>query len=130
MGKFLVRITVIIVATFVVAQYVLAQLFGINIASNIYIPLFELCVVVYTFSEGKYHCKYMKYTALSILLADTLTRLDYMFDFMSVSAHNLIPIGILALGIGTSITKAIMHFVRVMKLKNKKNYVDKESENR
>ena len=130
MGKFLVRITVIIVATFFVAQYVLAQLFGINIASNIYIPLFELCVVVYTFSEGKYHCKYMKYTALSILLADTLTRLDYIFDFMSVSAHNLIPIGILALGIGTSITKAIMHFVRVMKLKNKKNYVNKESENR
>lgn len=130
MEKFLVRITVIIVATFFVAQYVLAQLFGINIASNIYIPLFELCVVVYTFSEGKYHCKYMKYTALSILLADTLTRLDYIFDFMSVSAHNLIPIGILALGIGTSITKAIMHFVRVMKLKKKKNYVNKESENR
>lgn len=130
MGKFLVRITVIIVATFFVAQYVLAQLFGINIASNIYIPLFELCVVVYTFSEGKYHCKYMKYTALSILLADTLTRLDYIFDFMSVSAHNLIPIGILALGIGTSITKAIMHFVRVMKLKKKKNYVNKGSENR
>lgn len=130
MGKFLVRITVVIVASFFVAQYVLAQLFGINIASNIYIPLFELCVVVYTFSEGKYHCKYMKYTALSIFLADTLTRLDYIFDFMSVSAHNLIPIGILALGIGTSITKAIMHFVRVMKLKNKNNYVNKESENR
>ena len=130
MGKFLVRITVVIVASFFVAQYVLAQLFGINIASNIYIPLFELCVVVYTFSEGKYHCKYMKYTALSIFLADTLTRLDYIFDFMSVSAHNLIPIGILALGIGTSITKAIMHFVRVMKLKNQKNYVNKESENR
>jgi hypothetical protein len=72
----------------------------------------------------------MKYTALSIFLADTLTRLDYIFDFMSVSAHNLIPIGILALGIGTSITKAIMHFVRVMKLKKKKNYVNKESENR
>ena len=125
MGKFLVRITVIIVATFFVAQYVLAQLFGINIASNIYIPLFELCVVVYTFSEDKYHCKYMKYTALSIFLADILTRLDYMFDFMSVSAHNLIPIGILAVGIGTSITKAIMHFVRVMKLKTKKNYVKK-----
>lgn len=130
MAKFLVRITVLIVAIYFVLQFIFAQFLGINIASNIYIPLFELCVVVYTFSEGKYHCKYMKYTALSILLADTLTRLDYIFDFMSVSAHNLIPIGILALGIGTSITKAIMHFVRVMKLKKKKNYVNKESENR
>lgn len=130
MAKFLVRVTVVIVATYFVLQFIFAQFFCINIASNIYIPLFELCVVVYTFSEGKYHCKYMKYTALSILLADTLTRFDYLFNFMSVTAHNLIPIGILAIGIGTSITKAIMHFVRVIKLKNKKKYVNKESENR
>lgn len=67
----------------------------------------------------------MKFTALSVFLADTLTRLDYIFDFMSVTTHNLIPIGILALGIGISITKAIMHFVRVMKLKIKRNYVEK-----
>ena len=130
MGKFLVRITVAFVAIYFIVVFLCGQLFGVNIFDSTYIILFELCVVVYTFSEGKYHCKYMKYIALSILLADTLTRLDYMFDFMSVSAHNLIPIGILALGIGTSITKAIMHFVRVMKLKKKKNYVNKESENR
>lgn len=130
MGKFLVRLTIAIVATYFVVANVVAQLCGIDILYNTYILLFELCVVVYTFSEGKYHCKYMKYTALSIFFADTLTRLDYMFNFMSVSIHNLIPIGILAVGIGTSITKATMHFVRVMKLKNKKNYVNKESENR
>lgn len=120
MGKFLVRITIALVAIYFIIAFLVAQLLGIDIMYNTYILLFELCVVVYTFSEGKYHCKYMKYTALSILLADTLTRLDYIFDFMSVSAHNLIPIGILALGIGTSITKAIMHFVRVMKLKKEK----------
>lgn len=130
MGKFLVRITTILVAIYFVGTFLIAQLCGENLFDDHYVLLFELCVVVCTFSEGKYHCKYMKYTALSIFLADTLTRLDYMFDFMSVSAHNLIPIGILALGIGTSITKAIMHFVRVMKLKKKKNYVNKESENR
>lgn len=130
MAKFLVRITIVIVAIYFVLQFIFAQFLGINIASNIYIPLFELCVVVYTFSEGKYHCEYMKYTALSILLADTLTRFDYLFNFMSVTAHNLIPIGILAIGIGTSITKAIMHFVRVVKLKRKSNYVKEESENR
>lgn len=120
MGKFFVRITIALVAIYFIIAFLVAQLLGIDIMYNTYILLFELCVVVYTFSEGKYHCKYMKYTALSILLADTLTRLDYIFDFMSVSAHNLIPIGILALGIGTSITKAIMHFVRVMKLKKEK----------
>lgn len=117
MGKFLVRMTIVTVTIYQIIAYLIAELFGINIMYGDYILFFELCVVVYTFSEGKYHCKYMKYTALSILLADTLTRLDYMFDFMSVTAHNLIPIGILAIGIGTSITKAFIHFYRVIKLK-------------
>lgn len=117
MNKFLVRITITLVALYFVLMFLLAQFLSVNIATNIYVLLFELCVVVYTFSEGKYHCKYMKYTALSILLADTLTRVDYMFDFMSVTAHNLIPIAILAVGIGTSITKAFIHFYRVLKLK-------------
>ena len=117
MNKFLVRITITLVALYFVLMFLLAQFLSVNIATNIYVLLFELCVVVYTFSESKYHCKYMKYTALSILLADTLTRLDYMFDFMSVTAHNLIPIAILAVGIGTSVTKAFIHFYRVLKLK-------------
>ena len=109
--------SIIMVAIYLILSCILAQFCGIDILTNAYTLLFELCVVVYTFSEGKYHCKYMKYTALSILLADTLTRLDYMFDFMSVTAHNLIPIAILAIGIGTSITKAFIHFYRVIKLK-------------
>lgn len=61
----------------------------------------------------------MKYTALGIFLADTLTRLDYLFDFMSISAHNLVPIGILSLCIGASVVTAIAHFVRVIKLKHR-----------
>lgn len=117
MGKFLVRMTIVTVTIYQIIAYLIAEFTGVDILTGNHILLFELCVVVYTFSEGKYHCKYMKYTALSILLADTLTRLDYMFDFMSVTAHNLIPIAILAIGIGTSITKAFIHFYRVIKLK-------------
>jgi hypothetical protein len=120
MGKLLVRLTVAFVAIYFIVSYLLAQFAGVDILFGNYPILFELCVVVYTFSEGKYHCKYMKYTALSILLADTLTRLDYMFDFMSVDAHNLIPIAILAIGIGTSVTKAFIHFYQVLKIKHKR----------
>jgi hypothetical protein len=117
MGKFLVRFSVLLIAIYFIIAFIVAQTLAINIFDDHYVVLLELITVVYTFSEGKYHCKYMKYTALSILLADTLTRLDYMFDFMSVTAHNLIPIAILAIGIGTSITKAFIHFYRVIKLK-------------
>lgn len=121
MGKFLVRITIILVAFYFLVACVLAQFFGINIITNFYIILFELIVVLYCYSEGKYHCKYLKHTALSILLADTITRLDYHFDFLSVSAHNVIPISIIILGLGTSLYKAIKHFNRVNKLKKKRN---------
>lgn len=124
MGKFLVRFSVLLIAIYFIIAFIVAQTLAVNIFDDHYVVLLELITVVYTFSEGKYHCKYMKYTALSILLADTLTRLDYMFDFMSVTAHNLIPIGILAVGIGTSITKAFIHFYRVLKLKYYRNEQD------
>lgn len=117
MGKFLVRFSVLLIAIYFIIAFIVAQTMAVNIFDDHYVLLLELITVVYTFSEGKYHCKYMKYTALSILLADTLTRVDYMFDFMSVTAHNLIPIAILAVGIGTSVTKAFIHFYRVLKLK-------------
>lgn len=117
MGKFLVRFSVLLIAIYFIIAFIVAQTLAVNIFDDHYVLLLELITVVYTFSEGKYHCKYMKYTALSILLADTLTRLDYMFDFMSVTADNLIPIAILAVGIGTSVTKAFIHFYRVLKLK-------------
>lgn len=117
MGKFLVRFSVLLIAIYFIIAFIVAQTLAVNIFDDHYVLLLELITVVYTFSEGKYHCKYMKYTALSILLADTLTRVDYMFDFMSVTAHNLIPIAILAVGIGTSVTKAFIHFYRVLKLK-------------
>lgn len=124
MGKFLVRFSVLLIAIYFIIAFIVAQTLAVNIFDDHYVVLLELITVVYTFSEGKYHCKYMKYTALSILLADTLTRLDYMFDFMSVTAHNLIPTGILAVGIGTSITKAFIHFYRVLKLKYYRNEQD------
>lgn len=117
MGKFLVRITIVITAVYLTISYCLAQFVGIDILDDWYSVLFECITVVYCFSEGKYHCKYMKYTAISILFSDVLTRVDNEFDFLSVYAHNLIPIGILALGITTSITLAFRHFYKVNKIK-------------
>lgn len=121
MGKFLVRITIVFIALYLVLSFIIAQFFFIDILGNWYIILFETCVVVYCFSEGKYHCKYLKFSALSLLVVDTLTRLDNTFNFLSVTAHNLIPMAILALGIGTSITLALRHFYKVNQLRNKRN---------
>lgn len=118
MGKLLVRLAVIIVSIYFVITYLVAQFMFVDISSDWYATLFALIIVVYAHSEGKYHCKYLKFTADSIFVCDLLTRLDNSFNFLSVTAHNLIPIGILALGIGTSITLAIRHFYKVMKLQS------------
>lgn len=120
MGKFLVRATILVVAIYFIVTFLIAQIQGIDVANNIYVLLLEAIVVVYCYSEGKYHCKYMKYTALSILISDTLTRLDYLYDFMSVSLHNLIPVTIICIGLGFSVVKALIHFYKVMLLKWKK----------
>jgi hypothetical protein len=121
MKKFLVRITVVGVAIYFLLSFVVAQLFGINIFNNIYIVLFELITVLYTYSEGKYHCRFIKHTALSVFIADTITRLDFNFNIMPVTLSNVIPITILAIGLGTSLFKAIKHFHKVNKLKRQRN---------
>lgn len=117
MGKFLVRITVIVVAIFFIIDFLFAQFLCVDIHSDWYTTLFALVITVYSFSEGKYHCKFLKSTMLSIFLCDLLTRLDNTFDFLSITSHNLIPILLLVLGIGTSVALAIRHFYKVIKLK-------------
>lgn len=123
MGKLLVRLSIITIGIYLVLSYLVAQFYCYDILNDGYVPLFELITVVYCFSEGKYHCKFLKFTALSILFCDVLTRLDNTFDFPSVDAHNLIPIFILALGIGTSITLAIRHFIQVIRLNNERRKI-------
>lgn len=119
MGKFLVRLTIVLVAIYLTLTLLLAQFAGIDILMPYYYILFEVCVVVYCFSEGKYHCKYMKYTALSILISDIITHMDNAMDFLSVEGHNFIPIVIIFLGISTSVTMAIRHFIMVSRLKRR-----------
>lgn len=119
MGKFLVRITTILVAIYFVLSYILAQFFGIDVLDYCYTLLFELIVVICSFSEGRYHCRYLKTTMLGIFFADLTTHLDYFFDFLSVTAHNLIPLSFVTLGVTCSVYLAISHFIKVRKLKRK-----------
>ena len=121
MGKFLVRITIIGVAIFFIVALFVAQTIGVNIFTNFYVVFFELIAVVYCCSEGKYHCRFLKHTALGIFLADTITRLDYALNFFSVTTHNIVPLCILLVGFTISVTNAIKHFTRVNKIKKQRN---------
>ena len=120
MGKFLVRLTIIIVSSYYLLSYIIAQLFGVDILDYSATILFELCVVIYSFSEGKYHCKYIKWTMLSVFLCDFVSHLQFFTNFLSINEHNLLCIVLLACGMGTSLIKALNHFWKVNKLISKR----------
>lgn len=114
MGKYLTRIVVIFVSIYLLLAYFLAMQ-GIDILTGNHVLFFELLTVVYTFSEGKFHCAYLRYTMIGVFIAECITRIDNTYDFLSVESHNLIPPTLIAIGIATSITKAIIHFKKVRK---------------
>ncbi len=120
MGKFLVRITIVLVTIHFLLSFYVAQFIGIDILNDYHSLAFELCVVVYSFSEGKYHCRYLKFLALGIFLTDSLSRLDNSYNFLSVSEHNLYCFVILSVSIGIALYKAIKHFHDVSKIKRKR----------
>lgn len=120
MDKFVTRLTIILVATYFIISFVVAEVFAVDILRDSYILLFELCAVLYTFNSGKYHCKYIRWTGLSIFVCDTIAHLDYYFDFISVRWYNLILLSIVAIGVSTSLYKSINHFIKVSKWKRAK----------
>lgn len=117
MGKALVRFTIITTGVYMAVAYILAMWAGIDILGDWYIVLFELICVVYCYSEGKYHCRYLKHLALGLLASEVITRLDNAFDFMSISAHNLLPLSIIGVSFIVSTTLAIRHFYKVQQIK-------------
>lgn len=121
MGRFLVRITILITTIHFLYAFYMAQYEGIDVLGDWHTTLFELCVVVYCFSSGSYHCQYMKALSVAILASDTLTRLDLKYDFLSTDAHNLIPLWIISLAIAYTLYLAIRHFYRVIILNRRKD---------
>lgn len=121
MGKAFVRFTIIFVAIYFLICYAVAQFWAFDILDYSYTILFEIIATIYCFAEGKYNCRFIKYTMLGILLCDTITHLDYAFNLLSITGHNVIPMFVLIAGLSTTSFLAIRHFYRVSKVKRLKN---------
>lgn len=122
MVKGFLRITIILTAFYFILSYIFAQYLGIDIMNDWYGVLFEaICVLVCFEDDSKYFCRFIKFTAIGLFVSDVITRLDNVFNFLNVTAHNFIPLAILAIGILTSTYKAIAHFIRVFKVTKRKN---------
>ena len=120
MGKLLVRLFVVFTALYFIHTYIMAW-FGVEYFSDAYIVMAELAICVVMSSQGKYHCKYMKFTAYGLTASDSVTRIDNAYDILSVDAAIVLPLSIIMCSISVSLVLALIHYYRVFKLKYKKN---------
>ena len=118
MDKLLVRLFVVFTALYFICTYIMA-LYGLECFSDEYIVMAELAICVVMSSHGKYHCKYMKFTAYGLTASDSVTRIDNAYDILSVDAAILLPFSLVMCSVTISFVLALRHYYRVLKLKSK-----------
>lgn len=119
MSKFIIRVTILLVALYMIICHIAAVVWQINLWSHTYTVLFELCVCLCISAQDVYHCRFMKWTAYSLCLNDTIVSADELFDFLPYSFAVVLPIVIIALGLTTTTALAIRHFIKVKKHKRR-----------
>ena len=118
MAKLAVRLFVVFTAVHFVHTYIMAW-FGVECFSDAYIVMAELAICVVMSSQGKYHCKYMKFTAYGLTASDSVTRIDNAFDILGVEASIILPLSLVMCSVAISFVLALRHYYRVLKLKSK-----------
>ena len=120
MDKLFVRLFVVFTALYLIHTYIMAW-FGVECFSDAYIVMAELAICVVMSSHGKYHCKYMKFTAYGLTASDSVTRIDNAFDILGVEASIILPLSLVMCSVTISFVLALRHYYRVLKLKSNKN---------
>ena len=118
MAKLVVRLFVVFTAVYFVQTYIMAWL-GEECFSDAYIVFAEVAICIVMSSQGKYHCKYLKYTAYGLTASDCITRFDNAFDILSVEVSIILPLSIVMCSVVISFVLALRHYYRVLKLKSK-----------
>lgn len=122
MDKLLVRLFVVFTALYFLCTYIMAW-YGLECFSDEYIVMAELAICVVMSSHGKYHCKYMKFTAYGLTASDSVTRIDNAYDILSVDAAILLPFSLVMCSVTISFVLALRHYYRVLKLKSNKHEI-------
>ena len=118
MDKMFVRLFVVFTALYLIRTYIMAW-FGVECFSDAYIVIAELAICIVMSSQGKYHCKYMKFTAYGLTASDSVTRIDNAFDILGVEASIILPLSLVMCSVTISFVLALRHYYRVLKLKSK-----------
>ena len=122
MDKLFVRLFVVFTALYLIHTYIMAW-FGVECFSDAYIVMAELAICVVMSSHGKYHCKYMKFTAYGLTASDSVTRIDNAYDILGVEASIILPLSLVMCSVTISFVLALRHYYRVLKLIFKKDEI-------
>lgn len=117
MDKLSVRLFVVFTALYFVYTYIMAW-FGVECFSDAYIVFAEVAICLVMSSQGKYHCKYMKFTAYGLTASDSVTRIDNAYDILGVEASIILPLSLVMCSVTISFVLALRHYYRVLKLKS------------
>ena len=120
MDKLLVRLFVVFTTLYFLCTYIMAW-YGVECFSDSYIVMAELAICVVMSSQGKYHCKYMKFTAYGLTASDSVTRIDNAFDILGVEVSIILPLSIVMCSISVSFVLALRHYYIVLKNKSRKH---------
>lgn len=120
LSKMLVRISIVFTSLYFSFIFILALIYGENYFNDTYIVLIEGTLCAVCSSQGKSHCRYLRFTCYGIFISDSITRLDNIIDFIPLGYWCFIPILILVASMFASIILSINHFRKVRKLKKKK----------
>ena len=118
MDKLLVRLFVVFTALYFLCTYTMAW-YGVECFSDAYIVMAELAICVVMSTQGKYHCKYMRFTAYGLTASDSVTRIDNAFGILGVEASIILPLSLVMCSLTISFVLALRHYYRVLKLKSK-----------
>ena len=118
MDKLLVRLFVVFTTLYFLCTYTMAW-FGVECFSDAYIVMAELAICVVMSTQGKYHCKYMRFTAYGLTASDSVTRIDNAFGILGVEASIILPLSLVMCSVTISFVLALRHYYRVLKLKSK-----------
>ena len=122
MDKLLVRLFVVFTTLYFLCTYMMAW-YGVECFSDAYIVMAELAICVVMSSHGKYHCKYMRFTAYGLTASDSVTRIDNAYNILSVDAAIVLPLSLIMCSVAISFVLALRHYYRVLKIKFKKHEI-------
>ena len=122
MDKLLVRLFVVFTTLYFICTYTMAW-YRVECFSDAYIVMAELAICVVMSTQGKYHCKYMRFTAYGLTASDSVTRIDNAYDILSIDAAIVLPLSIIMCSVTISFVLALRHYYRVLKIKSNKNEI-------